>query len=76
VHSRAPTQVTTTVPISMVVPLCAGDFSEDGTVSAGDVQTIADQWNQLAPSPYDLDEDGFVTVVDVMRVARAWGTCP
>ncbi|MFQ5595974.1 MAG: dockerin type I domain-containing protein [Anaerolineae bacterium] len=69
-------QVTATVPISIVVPLCAGDFSEDGIVSTADVQTIAARWDQTAGSPYDLDGDGRVTVVDVMRVTRTWGTCP
>lgn len=52
---------------------CA-DMDNDGIISAGDIQAVADSWHQRGDClKYDLDGDGVVRVTDIQEVAKRWG---
>lgn len=50
-----------------------GDFSGNGLIDVADIVAVADHWQAIGASRFDLDGDGQVTVRDIMLAAGAFG---
>ncbi len=52
---------------------CAGDFNDDGFVTAADLSTLLGAWGTPAG---DIDGDGNTSASDLSTLLGAWGACP
>ncbi len=62
-------------PASVVIEpaLPCYDFSGNGEIDVADITLVAEHWQDIAPSPYNLDDDDLVTLRDIMLVAATFG---